>query len=356
MAGGFNAQLIVDFDDVVGVGPAAVDGLDLVDASEVGTDGRQVVLARLVVELHVGTLDTGDALQAEVTDLLFQLQEHGVRRRVLRQRVEVLGAVHVRDEGQHGGVLLLVRDDVKASGAREFLTHFRTGHVLLRHVGLVEVKDEAPLGHVGLDGRNVDGRGDFEGSRQLLCVLCSGLDALFEVDLHGRGVGHLACIDNLDDAGQTLGHVDRGHTGVVERTHGHLRAGFTERLSRHDARGFEGVDAGLRQFGLGACDDLAGLCSGELLLATLQHSVRQIVQDTNRQLKTGFVGGLLERGIHRIVGEFRAEGLHLAALVVALQVNVGLDAAAAALAKGDFGGWATAIAVAIAGFARGSLD
>ena len=245
---------------------------------------------------------------------------------------------------------------MKTGRAREFLSHFRTGHVLLRHVGLVEVKDEAPLGHVGFDGRDVDRGGDFEGSRQLLCVLCGGLDALFEVDLHGRGVGHLACIDNLDDAGQTLGHVDRGHTGVVERTHGHLRAGFTERLSRHDAGGFEGVDAGLREFGLGACDDLAGLCRGELLLATLQHSVRQIVQDTNRQLQTGLVGGLLERGVHGIVGEFRAEGLHLAALVVALQVNVGLDAAAAALAKGDFGGWATAIAVAIAGFARGSLD
>ena len=145
-------------------------------------------------------------------------------------------------------------------------------------------------------------------------------------------MGHLACIDDLDDAGQTLGHVDRGHTGVVERTHGHLRPWFTEGLGGHDARGFEGIDAGLGKFRFRASDDLAGLSRGQLLLATLQNGVGEVIEDADGELQAGLVGRLLKRDVDRVVGQFRAKGLHLAAFVVPLQVDVCLDAAAAALA------------------------
>ena len=55
------------------------------------------------------------------------------------------------------------------------------------------------------------------------CSHCSGgaRDAVEPRWLHGCRVGDLSSIHDLDDA--TLGRVDRRHTCVVERKHGHLR-------------------------------------------------------------------------------------------------------------------------------------
>ena len=57
------------------------------------------------------------------------------------------------------------------------------------------------------------------------CSHCSGgaRDAVEPRWLHGCRVGDLSSIHDLDDARQTLGRVDRRHTCVVERKHGHLR-------------------------------------------------------------------------------------------------------------------------------------
>ena len=57
LACSFNAQVVVDFDDVVGVGSGTVDVLKFADSWKVASNGRQVIFARFVVELRVGSLD-----------------------------------------------------------------------------------------------------------------------------------------------------------------------------------------------------------------------------------------------------------------------------------------------------------
>ena len=65
----------IDFDDVVGVGAASIDGFDFAHTDEVGTNGRKVVLSCLVIKLHVCPLNAWDTLETHVTNLLFKLQQ-----------------------------------------------------------------------------------------------------------------------------------------------------------------------------------------------------------------------------------------------------------------------------------------
>ena len=52
LACSFNAQVVVDFDDVVGVGSGTVDVLKFADSWKVAANGRQVIFARLVVQVE----------------------------------------------------------------------------------------------------------------------------------------------------------------------------------------------------------------------------------------------------------------------------------------------------------------
>ena len=263
-----NTKEIEDFDDVVGVGAGSVDGFNFAHTGEVGTNGREVVLARLIVKLYVGSLDVRNSLESHVANLLFELKQHCVRWWVLRQLSKIFFGVNTRDECQGSGVLFLVRLDKKACCTLEFILNFQTSHVLLLEVALVELENQTALCDVSFEGCDVDRCGHFDGRRKFLSLFGVVLLLTRQANCHCWCVWNLSGVDNLDDTRQTLGYVDRCNTRIVERTHGHLCTWFTNGLCGDDTGCFVRIDACLVKSNNGFFNHLLCLRLGQLLLST----------------------------------------------------------------------------------------
>ena len=359
LSSGFNAKVVVDFDDVVGVGAGPVNAFQLADTLQVAANGRQVVLTGLVVQLHVRSLDAGDALQPHVTDLFLKLQQHGVGRRVLGQVRQVVFRVNTGNQGQRGGVLLLVRLNEQSRGLFQFVLNFHGCHVLLLEVAFVELQHQAALRNVGLQRSDVDRGRHFNSGGQFLCSVSVLNLARRHANGHRWRLGHLSCVHDLNDTWQTLGHVDCGHTGIVERTHGHLRARFANGLRRDDARRLVGVNAGFVQRFDGFLDDLLCLWLGQFLLASAVACKGQIRKDSVcESAGAQGLGGFFERLVHRVAGKFVLQGLGLSLLVVGLKIHHGLGAGPSTPTSGQthFGDGSTRVTVTVSSFLGGCKD
>ena len=156
---------------------------------------------------------------------------------------------------------------------------------------------------------------------------------------------------DFDDTWQTLSDVHGCNTGVVERTHGHLRSRLADGLGRDDACCFVRVDAGAVKGHDGFVDDFLCLWLGQFLLAAAVACDGQIGQNSvGEAAGPGGFNGFLELLVDGVAGKFVLHGLHLTIVVVRFHVGDGLGARSAlagASCKANFGHRTGALSVAV---------
>ena len=151
-----------------------------------------------------------------------------------------------------------------------------------------------------------------------------------------------------------MGDVHGCNTGVVERTHGHLRSRLTDGLGRDDACCFVRVDAGTVKGHDGFVDDLLCLWLGQFLFPAVVACDGQISQNSvGEAAGTGGFNGFFELLVDGVAGKFVFHGLHLTVVVVRFHVSDGLGACSAlagASRKSNFGHRPGALSIAVSTF------
>ncbi len=84
-------------------------------------------------------------------------------------------------------------------------------------------------------------------------------------DGHGRCRRLFSGVHDFDKTRQTKSNVDFSHTCVVEGTHGHLRARFTDGVGGIDTDCFTGLNTGAFILGVDPCDDVLEVVFGYFL-------------------------------------------------------------------------------------------